>query len=219
MQMRERHVGEERLAGRGLPLHEVYGARGKLGIDAPARCQIVNMHVFRRRALHAFHHVRNIDDRRIKARRTREHAFVGGARYAVPLVETAIFGKTSFAVAEVPLAVTRGGITATGDQLRKRDFPRDETLRQSRRYRLQRAGAYRVAACHQRRARRHAIGFDVEVETAQSFGREPVDARRRRTAQRTAAVAAEFAPAEIVGEDKDDVRQTRSARIGHGLLF
>ena len=44
--------------------------------------------------------------------------------------------------------------------------------------------------------------------------RELVDARRRRAAQCAAAIAAEFAPAEIVGEDEYDIRQLRA--IGHG---
>ena len=111
------------------------------------------------------------------------------------------------AVAEMPLAANGGGIAARREKLRDRDLPRQQALRQPRGNRLQRAGADRVAAGHQLGARRHAIALHVEIQEAQPFRGERVDARRRRAAQHAAAVAAELAPAEVVGEDQYDVRR------------
>src|SRR6185369_12680744 len=99
--------------------------------------------------------------------------------------------------AEVPLAEDRRRVAARGEELRERLLPGDDALRQPRRDRLQRAGADRMAPGHERRARRHAVALDVEVEEAQPLRRERVEARRRRAAQEAAAVAAELAPAEV----------------------
>jgi hypothetical protein len=49
------------------------------------------------------------------------------------------------------------------------------------------------------------LGLDVEVRQARAFGREPVDARCRRAAKDTAAVATYLAVAEVVHQDEDDV--------------
>ena len=173
------------------------------------------MRILRRLAFDAFHHIRHGHDRGIVTGRRGEHAFIGGARYAVPLVEAAVLGIAAFAVAQMPFAEASSRIALAGDQLRQRDFPRDQALRQAGRHRLQRAGAYRVAAGHQRRARRHAIGFDVEVEKTQPLGRKVIEPGRRRAAQFAAAITAEFAPAEIVGEDEHDVRLAHGSRSGH----
>ena len=174
--MRERHVREEPLLRFHLPRHEIDRAFRQLLVDLAARVEIVEMRVRRRLAFDAFHHVRQRDDFGVEARRAREHAFVRGARNPVPLVEAAVFRITAFAVAEMPFAETRGRIALRRDQLAERDLPRDDALRQSCRHRLQSAGADGVTAGHERRARGHAIGLDVEVQKAQTFVRERIDA-------------------------------------------
>ena len=214
VQVGKRYISEERFVRFRLTRHEIYGLRRQLRIDAAARFEIVDVGVLRRLAFHARHHVRQRHHIRIKTRRTREHAFVGSARYAVPFVEAAVLRVASFLVAQVPFAEACGGVAAARYQLRERDFPRDEALRQARRHRLQCAGTYRMAPRHQRRARRHAVGFHVEVEASQPFFRQRVDARRGRSAQRAATVTAELTPAEIVGEDQNDIRRLR---VRHGL--
>ena len=75
---------------------------------------------------------------------------------------------------------------------------------------LRRAGADRVAAGQQRRARDGARELDVEVVEPDAFGGELVDARRERAAH--AAVDADLAPAEVVGKHQDDVRARRLGR-------
>src|SRR5690606_20144451 len=65
--------------------------------------------------------------------------------------------------------------------------------------------AHRVAAGHQRRTRGHAVAFDIEIEELRALRGQRVDARRGRAADRAAAIASQFAPAEIVGQDQHDI--------------
>ena len=51
--------------------------------------------------------------------------------------------------------------------------------------------------------------FDVEVEQAHALAGERVNARRWRAAKNAAAIDAQLAIAEIVREDKNDVRLVR----------
>ena len=94
--------------------------RGQFAVDAAAQPP------GRRRAVPAparrgaLHHVGHRHDRRIVARRAGEHAFVGGARDAVPFVEAALMGQPARPVAEMPLAEAGGRIALRpADELRR----------------------------------------------------------------------------------------------------
>ena len=214
MQLRQRHVGEERTAGARLSLHKVDRPARNLPVDEAPLFEIVDREVYGRRSFDALHHIGHRHDRGIESGGRREHRFVRGARDAVPFVEAPVLGQPPLAVAQVPLAEAGGGVAGALQQLPQRDLPGDEPLRQAGRHRLHRPGADRMAPGHQRRARRHAVALDVEVEAGQAFSRQGVDPRRRRAAQDTAAVATEFAPPQIVGQDQDDVGLAN----GHGSL-
>jgi hypothetical protein len=49
------------------------------------------------------------------------------------------------------------------------------------------------------------LGLDIEVKQAHALGGQLVNTRRRRATQDTAAVDADFAIAQVVHEDEDDV--------------
>ena len=215
VQLRQRHIGDEWTGGGRLALHEVDRPVREFAVDEAPLFEIVDREVPGRRAFDALHHVGHRHDGGIEPRRRREHGFVRRARNAVPFVEAAVLGQPPLAVAQVPLAEAGGGVAGALQQFAQRDLPGDEPLRQAGRHRLHRPGADRMATGHQRRARRHAIALDVEVEAGQSLRRQGVDPRRRRTAQDTAAVAAEFAPPEVVGQDQNDVGLAH----GHGSLL
>src|SRR5690606_24556081 len=159
------------------------------------------------------HHLRQRHHARIVAGRAGERALVRGTRDAVPLVEPAVVRETAWLVAEVPLAEERGGVALPGDDLPERALPGYQPLRQPGRHRLHRTGADRMAAGHQRRAGRHAVALDVEVQELQPLRRERVDPRRRRAAKLATAVAAGLAPAEIVREDQNDIGPGRHRRL------
>ena len=64
------------------------------------------------------------------------------------------------------------------------------------------AVAERITAGHQRRARGRAHGLDVELRELRAAGGKPVNVGRLDVG---AAVEADILPAEIVGDDVDDV--------------
>ena len=103
--------------------------------------------------------------------------------------------------AEVPLAEERRGVADRLQRLGDGDFPQRDAAA------LRRAGADRVAPGQQRGARDGAGELDVEVVEPDALGGELVDARRRHAAH--AAVDADLAPSEVVGED-----QTMLGRAG-----
>ena len=70
-------------------------------------------------------------------------------------------------------------------------------------------GANAVTTGHQGRTRRHAFRFDVVVRESKTLVGEAVDFGRRRSAQHTSAVHADFSITEIVHQDEDDVRLAR----------
>ena len=157
MQLGQRHIAEKRFACFGLPLHEINAALNQLRINFAAHFQIVEGDVAGRFAAPRFHHVGQRHHGGVIARRAGKHAFVGGARYAVPLVKAALMRQAARPVTEVPFAVNGGGVTLRRQQLAEGDLPGDDALRQSSGHRLQRTGAYRMTAGHQCGTRRHAI--------------------------------------------------------------
>jgi hypothetical protein len=106
----------------------------------------------------------------------------------------------------MPLAKDRGGVADVAQNLGDGDFrcrerdvgPLDRNQRQS--------GTDGIASSHQRGARRCAGRLDQKLRQPQTFRGEPVNARRRRSAQLPAAVDAEVAVAGIVGKNEKDVR-------------
>src|SRR5258705_2306710 len=98
MQLRERHVCEEGFARRGLAADEIDRPAHELGVDAAPRLQVVRLDLARTLAATSFHDFRKRHHGRVEARRLREHRLVGGAGYAVPLVEAAVGWITALVV-------------------------------------------------------------------------------------------------------------------------
>ncbi len=105
----------------------------------------------------------------------------------------------------MPFAEMRRGISLGRQQLGQRGLAARQALWQPGRHRLQGTRADGMAPRHQGRARGHAVAFHVEVLQQQSLAGQLVDARSGRAAQRTAAVAAQLAPAQVVRDDEHDI--------------
>ena len=138
----------------------------------------------------------------------------------VLVVEAALFRPVlAIGVAEVPLADDRGLVAGFLERLRQRHFVRRQSVETGRRNheRLQPV-AERIAPRHQARARRRAEGLHVELRELRAGRRELVDVRRADVR----AVEAHVLPAEIVGEDVEDVRLARGGsrtRVRRGDRF
>lgn len=211
MQLRQRHVEEERGLAR-VATDELAAALREHLVDAAAHFQVVAFAPFGRTALAALHDVRHFHHVGVEAHRLHEHAFVGGARDPVPLVEAAVLGVTALLVAQVPFAVHGGGVALLGEGLRQGALPGNKALRQAGRHRLHGAGAHRVAPGHERRTRGHAIAFHVEVEKLRALRGQRIDTRRGRPADGAAAIAPQLAPAKVVGQDQYHVGMLRHLR-------
>ena len=110
-------------------------------------------------------------------------------------------------VAEVPLSEYARGVTGGFDCLCQRGALQAEPLAFIDRVRD--AILEFVPARQQRGARRRAGRTDLKVNEPRALGMEPVEVWRF---EDRIAVAAQFAVALIVGEDKDDVRGTTRRR-------
>ena len=146
-----------------------------------------------------------LDARFFEPDRRRIEGFIGGARDAEPLVEPLTGGQPALVAAEMPLAEVAGGVTLAGKQFGDGDFPLRQSVKLAGERHGVRAAANGVASGQDGRAARRALRLDVEVEQASAFGGELVDARRRRAPKNAAAVTADFAVAEIIHQDEDDV--------------
>jgi len=107
-------------------------------------------------------------------------------------------------VAEVPFADDRRLVARVLEALRHEELRRIEAV-------VGRAGdddglqavAEWIAARHQRRARRRAHGLHIELRELRAFRSELVEVRRLDV---RSAIKAHILPAEIIGDDVDDVR-------------
>lgn len=70
-------------------------------------------------------------------------------------------------------------------------------------------GANPVATGHQGRTRRCVFRFNIEIRETKTFGGEAIDIGRRRSAQNSSAINADFAVSEIVHQYEDNVRFAR----------
>jgi hypothetical protein len=80
------------------------------------------------------------------------------------------------------------------------------------------AGTNRKASGHKGCAAWCALRFNVEVQEPRAFRRKFIDAGRRRAAEYAAPVTAHLAVAEVIHQDKNNVRFTRRSVGGDGLL-
>src|SRR5262249_46037486 len=107
--------------------------------------------------------------------------------------------------AEVPLAPHARRVPLLRQNLRDRAFPARQAVGATADRDGLGSGPDRVAPGQERRTARRALRLGVEVQQAQAFAGERVDAGRRRAAQDAAAVAAELTPPEVVPQEDDDV--------------
>lgn len=205
VQVHQRVVEEEGLVGLCFPREPVPGPLHEHLVDQPPLLQVVHAHVLRRPARHPAHDVRQLRDLGLVPDGARELALVRRPRDAEPLVEPPVARVAPLDVPEVPLAVVGRGVPGGAEHLGQRRLPRREALREPGRHALAAAGADGVAARHEGAARGHAVALDVEVVQEEPLRRERVDPGRGGSAEGAAAVAAQLAPAQVVGEDEDDI--------------
>ncbi|MNF68128.1 hypothetical protein D3C84_499770 [compost metagenome] len=219
MRQGEGDVGEERLAGVRVALDEGGGALGQFLVQGALAGQVQLLHLARRLVTPGFVDVLRRHQALVPAllaahRRGQvgglvgggPHDFVVGTGYAVPLVEALLGGEARLAAAQVPLAPDAGGVAARREQFGQGRFPQGQAVRCAGAGDPVGAGADREAAGHQRRARGRALCLDIEVGQADTLLGQLVDPRRLGAPDRTAAVAAQLAVAEVVVEHDDDVR-------------
>ena len=127
-------------------------------------------------------------------------------RDAIPLVEPVVGGIPPWLVADVPLAIDGGGVSGRRQDVTHRLLPGHQTAGQAGKLHRAVAGADGVAASHQGRAARRALGFGREIEELQSFAGEAVQPGRLCAAQDASAIAAQFTHAEVVDVDIQNVR-------------
>src|SRR5262245_42544510 len=106
----------------------------------------------------------------------------------------------------MPFAEMRRRVTGRRKRFGDGYFPLRQPVGRARQRHRMRPRTNRKAPGHERRTTRRTLRFDVEIREPRAFARELVDARRRRAAQLAAAVTADLAVAEIVHQDKNDVR-------------
>ncbi len=105
----------------------------------------------------------------------------------------------------MPLAEHAGRVARLGQHFGHRDFPLDEAVDALTHGHGAIAAANRIAPGHQRRTRRGALDFDIEIGKPQTFGRDLVQSRRFRAANDAATIEAWLTPTEVVHEDEDDI--------------
>ena len=118
MHLGERQVNEERLVLLRLQPHEGYRPPGEFGIYCAPRDQVVCHDIDRRLTAPGLPNPGRADYLRVKTRLRGVFTFIGGIGYPVPLVETLVCGISAAHVAQVPLAVHRGGVAGAGEQFR-----------------------------------------------------------------------------------------------------
>ncbi len=209
VQVRERHVQEERLPGACLALQEGDGMRDQFRIDQAARLNVIHLHVLRWRTAFPLHDHGDGGNTGIETWRFHMPGLMRGTRDAIPLVESTCVGQALLQVTQMPLAEHGGRVPLGLEQLGQQHFPSCHAVRHTRRLRLNTSGTNGVPACHQGTSGGDAIALDVEVLQQQALRRQRVDTRRGRTAQRAATVTAQLAPPEVVRQHQHDICHER----------
>jgi hypothetical protein len=205
MHLRERDIGIERLAGPYAAFYEIDRPSRDLGVDQPTPVEVIDTDRAALLALAAFHDLLERDAGRFGRGVRGPGGFVRRPRNAVPFVKTLIVRQASVGAAKMPFAESRCGVADAGQKLCNGDLPLGQTFKSLADRDGVRAGADREAAGHDRRSTRRALRFDVEIGQPRAFGRQPVDTRSRRSPGDPATVNPEFAVAEIVHQDENDI--------------
>jgi hypothetical protein len=203
--LRERDVRIKWLARLDLSLHEVNCPAGDLRVDLPPHLQVVDLSLACLLAFFALQHVRQRSDLGVVLRRGGPETDVGGIGDAVPFIETLVGWKAALGVAQVPLAEMSCGVALQPEQLGEGDFPLGKSVGASSVRDAGRSRADGQPAGHDGRPAGGTLALDIEIEEAQTFAGQLVDARGGCTAQDAAAVATRFAVAEVVGQHEYDV--------------
>jgi hypothetical protein len=203
------HVDEEGLLRRRVPLDEVDGLRHDVLLvhNRPHR-QVKRHHRLGWLALlslpdHGRWHAALLEQRPRSVAR-----LIPRVLDAPPLVEALIVRQPALSVAQVPLAIQRGGIAGVGEQFGGGVFPRRHpSLPLSGQRNGVRPRASRISPGHDGGASWCALGLDVIVVEADSLARHLVDTR----CGYHSAVYPKSSPAYVVHQDKDDVWRHFSA--------
>ena len=124
---------------------------------------------------------------------------------------------TPFRLAEMPLAEHGGRITGIAQHLRHGVFPLGQTIVGDGKRHRTIPRADRIPACHQSRPTGRTLCLDIVIQQPHPFAGQFVDAWRGTTPENTPAVATQFAVAEVVHIDQDDVG-LGIAFLGHRML-
>ena len=162
-------------------------------------------------AFSPFHDVLGLNARFLKSWIAGPKYLISRSRNPPPFVKTLIVREAAVDATEMPFAKVRGLIASVREQFCDGYFPSVHALRTGIGYGWipdwyrQRAGAHCVAAGHDCRTARRALGFHVEVGKPHALHGELVGPRRRSAAHDAAAIATQFTVAEIVEKNKDNV--------------
>src|SRR6185437_11359463 len=208
----------ERLSRLDAAFHERLGSGKKFAVDVAADIEVELLHGPRLSiSLAGFEHVADAVTPGVVPGIGWPERLIPCTRRAVPLIKTAVCRPAPRRLADMPLADAGGGISAGRKNVAHGPLPGHEPTFLAGQSDGVIAGANGIAASHQRRARRRALRLGGEIEQLHSLGCECIDALRVGAPEDATPVAAEFAVAEIVDEEVDDVG--RSARSGPRLLL
>src|SRR5262249_34663121 len=205
MDEREWHISVERLARSHVALHEVDRATRDLRVDETPLLEVIDDQLTALLALAALHGGHERDGGCLGARLRREHGLVAGALDAVPLIEPLVAGQATLRAAEMPLTKMGGSVARRRKYFGDGQLPLSKTIRSTWQGDGIRSRTDRKPSCHDGRAARGALRFNIEVGEARAFGRELVDARCWRAAQDSSPVHTELAITQIVHQDENDV--------------
>ena len=108
-------------------------------------------------------------------------------------------------LAEVPLADLARAVAGLLEHAGQRPLGRRQPAALTGERHRRHAAADRQPSRHRRGAAGRAARLSVERQELQALGGQPIEVRRGRAAVLAAAVAAEIAPADVVGHEHDDV--------------
>src|SRR5262249_39697797 len=106
---------------------------------------------------------------------------------------------------QVPLAEVARAVAGAGKQFGDRHFPLRQTFEPTTDRHRMRTGTDGKTPGHEGRAARRTLRLDVEIKQSHAFGRELIDAGRRRAAEYATPVRANLTITEIVHQDEDEV--------------
>ena len=204
MRLSKGHVGEEGCVRLHITLHKVGGACNQLSVNCPAGRHVVFCDNAGLLSFDALHDVGHMANGRVELGVACIQRLIRRIWDAIPLVKPLVDRQTAWCIPQMPLAEHAGRVSSCGKLLSDGFFPLCHPVQHSP-HDFGRAGADGMAARHQCRTARRALGLDVEVEQTHAFDGQLIKAWRFGASQGPASVDTDFPPTEVIDHHKDDV--------------